>query len=103
LVWPTFCGHAAWPVSYPVCRCAVDCPRPAWGHWDMRNMPAAADMTTTRDPHLSLVRPVSAQTPGGCEECLILGATWVQLRLCLTWGHVGLPAIMISISGSSSV
>lgn len=55
----------------------------------MRNMPTAADMTTPRDPHLSLVRPVSAQTPGGCEECLILGSTWVHLRLCLTCGHVG--------------
>jgi uncharacterized UBP type Zn finger protein len=55
----------------------------------MRNMPAAADMTTPRDPHLSLVRPVSAQTPGGCEECLILESTWVHLRLCLTCGHVG--------------
>jgi hypothetical protein len=52
-------------------------------------MPTAADMTTPRDPHLSLVRPVSAQTPGGCEECLILGSTWVHLRLCLTCGHVG--------------
>ena len=52
-------------------------------------MPAAADMTTPRDPHLSLVRPVSAQTPGGCEECLIVGSTWVHLRLCLTCGHVG--------------
>jgi uncharacterized UBP type Zn finger protein len=52
-------------------------------------MPTAADMTTPRDPHLSLVRPVSAQTPGGCEECLILGSTWVHLRLCLTCGNVG--------------
>ena len=52
-------------------------------------MPTAGDMTTPRDPHLSLVRPVSAQTPGSCEECLILGSTWVHLRLCLTCGHVG--------------
>ncbi len=25
----------------------------------------------------------------GCEECLKQGAFWVQLRLCLTCGHVG--------------
>jgi len=25
----------------------------------------------------------------GCEECLKLGQKWVQLRLCLTCGHVG--------------
>jgi len=41
------------------------------------------------DPHLSLVRPVSPRTPGGCEECLVLGSAWVHLRLCLTCGHVG--------------
>jgi uncharacterized UBP type Zn finger protein len=25
----------------------------------------------------------------GCEECLEMGDTWVQLRECLTCGHVG--------------
>jgi uncharacterized UBP type Zn finger protein len=25
----------------------------------------------------------------GCKECLELGDQWVQLRLCLTCGHVG--------------
>ena len=25
----------------------------------------------------------------GCEECLKSGTTWVQLRLCLSCGHVG--------------
>lgn len=25
----------------------------------------------------------------GCEECLKSGGRWVQLRLCLTCGHVG--------------
>jgi CPA1 family monovalent cation:H+ antiporter len=29
------------------------------------------------------------RTPGGCEECLRDGTTWVTLRLCLTCGHVG--------------
>jgi CPA1 family monovalent cation:H+ antiporter len=34
-------------------------------------------------------RVVAARTPGGCEECLRDGTTWVHLRLCLTCGHVG--------------
>ena len=46
-------------------------------------------MATLTDPHLSLVRPVTPRTPGGCEECLILKSAWVHLRLCLTCGHVG--------------
>jgi hypothetical protein len=46
-------------------------------------------MTALRDPHLSLVRPVTARTPEGCEECLRIGSAWVHLRLCLTCGHVG--------------
>ena len=25
----------------------------------------------------------------GCEDCLEIGDSWVQLRLCLTCGHVG--------------
>ncbi|WP_242336276.1 MULTISPECIES: ubiquitin carboxyl-terminal hydrolase 14 [Anaeromyxobacter] len=43
--------------------------------------------------HLSsLQRPRShALTPSslGCEECLQSGDAWVQLRLCMTCGHVG--------------
>ena len=46
-------------------------------------------MDVQTDPHLSLVRPVTPRTSEGCEECLILGSTWVHLRLCLTCGHVG--------------
>jgi hypothetical protein len=25
----------------------------------------------------------------GCEECLALGVSWTELRMCLTCGHVG--------------
>ena len=34
---------------------------------------------------------IDAVTPsaGGCEECLATGDRWVQLRMCLTCGHVG--------------
>ncbi|HTP16137.1 MAG TPA: UBP-type zinc finger domain-containing protein [Streptosporangiaceae bacterium] len=46
-------------------------------------------MSVACDPHLTLVRAVVPRTPGGCAECLSLGAAWVRLRLCLTCGHVG--------------
>jgi uncharacterized UBP type Zn finger protein len=39
--------------------------------------------------HLSEVRDVPPRTPQGCEECLKTGGQWVELRLCLTCGHVG--------------
>jgi uncharacterized UBP type Zn finger protein len=41
-----------------------------------------------RCEHFSEIRQV---TPGtnGCEECLALGETWTELRVCLTCGHVG--------------
>lgn len=48
-----------------------------------------AVVTSVRDPHLMLVRPVAPLTPEGCAECLELGTDWVHLRLCLTCGHIG--------------
>ena len=42
------------------------------------------------DIHLQQVNPhIKAKTPNGCEECLQMGSDWVQLRLCLSCGHVG--------------
>jgi len=38
--------------------------------------------------HVSEVDPVPPRTRG-CEECLAAGSSWVQLRFCLTCGHVG--------------
>src|SRR3954467_12353127 len=38
--------------------------------------------------HFSAIRKVDARTRG-CEECLAMGATWTELRVCLTCGHVG--------------
>lgn len=46
-------------------------------------------MTAQADPHLSMARQVSPNTPEGCEECLRLGSPWVHRRLCLSCGHVG--------------
>jgi uncharacterized UBP type Zn finger protein len=44
---------------------------------------------TVRCTHLSMIRPVVPRTPQGCEECLRTGSRWVELRVCLTCGHVG--------------
>jgi uncharacterized UBP type Zn finger protein len=38
--------------------------------------------------HLDQIRSVSPRTQG-CEECLATGQRWVQLRMCLSCGHVG--------------
>ncbi len=38
--------------------------------------------------HLDQIKKVKPSTKG-CEECLKTGDTWVELRLCLTCGHVG--------------
>ena len=38
--------------------------------------------------HIDEIRSVAPCTQG-CEECLKTGDSWVQLRLCLSCGHVG--------------
>ena len=38
--------------------------------------------------HLDQIRDVEVRTDG-CEECLKTGDRWVQLRKCLSCGHVG--------------
>jgi hypothetical protein len=38
--------------------------------------------------HLDQIRDAAPRTDG-CEECLATGGKWVELRLCLTCGHVG--------------
>ena len=52
-------------------------------------MSVAVGRSPVRCPHLSMIRPVVARTPQGCEECLRTGSRWVHLRLCLTCGYVG--------------
>ena len=46
-------------------------------------------MPAQKCTHLNQVRDVTPRTPNGCEECLKIHSTWVQLRLCLECGHVG--------------
>jgi len=38
--------------------------------------------------HFDEIRDVEPRSKG-CEECTALGATWNELRVCLTCGHVG--------------
>ena len=38
--------------------------------------------------HMDQIQDVSPRTEG-CEECLASGDKWVELRMCLTCGHVG--------------
>ncbi|MBA2688950.1 MAG: UBP-type zinc finger domain-containing protein [Gemmatimonadaceae bacterium] len=38
--------------------------------------------------HLNQIREVKPSA-NGCEDCLKMGSSWVQLRLCLSCGHVG--------------
>ena len=43
---------------------------------------------TTTCTHLDQARKVTPSAEG-CEECLKTGDPWVELRICLTCGHVG--------------
>jgi hypothetical protein len=38
--------------------------------------------------HLDQIHVTSSQA-AGCQECLAVGDTWVNLRLCTVCGHVG--------------
>jgi uncharacterized UBP type Zn finger protein len=39
--------------------------------------------------HLKQVNPKTEARTSGCEECEKIGDSWVALRLCLSYGHVG--------------
>lgn len=41
-----------------------------------------------RCKHLNQIKEVTPSAKG-CEDCLRIGSTWVQLRLCMICGHVG--------------
>ncbi len=38
--------------------------------------------------HLDAIKPVNPSAPG-CEDCLSIGMVWLNLRICMTCGHVG--------------
>jgi uncharacterized UBP type Zn finger protein len=39
--------------------------------------------------HQDQIAEVEPQTPTGCTDCLALGESWAELRLCLGCGYVG--------------
>ena len=45
-------------------------------------------MAQKKCSHIGEIRKVSPRSEG-CEECLAIGDKWVELRLCMTCGHVG--------------
>jgi Zn ribbon nucleic-acid-binding protein len=45
-------------------------------------------MATTTCAHLDQIRDVTPSA-NGCEECLQMRDSWVELRECLLCGHVG--------------
>ncbi len=45
-------------------------------------------MTRKKCIHLDKIRDVTPSADG-CEDCLKTGDKWVELRLCMTCGHVG--------------
>ena len=45
-------------------------------------------MVKKKYSHLSEIRDVKRRSEG-CEECLAIGDKWVELRICMTCGHVG--------------
>lgn len=47
------------------------------------------ETTSAGCSHLDMIRTETPRTEDGCEECLVEGTAWVQLRLCTTCGHVG--------------
>ena len=43
---------------------------------------------TDRCEHFDAIRAVAPRTRG-CEDCLAIGSSWTELRVCLTCGQVG--------------
>ena len=39
--------------------------------------------------HVAELGEIEPSSPDSCLKCLEMGDTWVNLRLCLTCGHVG--------------
>ena len=43
---------------------------------------------TQQCEHFAEIHDVTPRTDG-CEDCIAIGSTWTQLRVCLTCGRVG--------------
>ncbi len=47
-------------------------------------------MVLTTCDHVNQIKiAAKADAVKGCDECLQIGSSWVELRMCLTCGHVG--------------
>ena len=58
---------------------------PVRGELELRYRPSMTDQQCT---HLDTVAEVSPSSTG-CEDCLLIGGTWLNLRMCMSCGHVG--------------
>jgi len=54
----------------------------------INEMIASGQLDSQGCTHVSEIQDV-IPSADGCENCLRIGDTWVNLRLCLTCGHVG--------------
>jgi hypothetical protein len=52
--------------------------------------------------HTDQIRDVEPSAQG-CEECLQMGDTWVHLRECLTYAHVGCSDASVSLHGRNAL
>lgn len=57
-----------------------------------------SDTMSTTCSHLDQIQDVTPSTPGGCEECLQTGDTWVHLRICLT----SATSVVVTVLGTST-
>ncbi|MCH7804430.1 MAG: UBP-type zinc finger domain-containing protein [Acidobacteria bacterium] len=47
-------------------------------------------MALTTCDHLKQIKIIAKPDEvKGCDECLQIGSSWVEVRMCLTCGHVG--------------
>lgn len=55
---------------------------------DMASRAVRINLPTSNCSHLEMINDVTPSADG-CQECLALGEGWVEVRICLTCGHVG--------------
>jgi uncharacterized UBP type Zn finger protein len=53
-------------------------------------MPDTIQLMTSPDcSHVDTIVADVAPSSNGCEDCLLIGTTWMHLRRCMWCGHVG--------------
>ena len=56
---------------------------------DFRNWLAEGGQDPEGCEHLNKIQSVTPDNPAGCQQCLDMGDSWVNLRICLVCGQVG--------------